>query len=216
MATLTATPDNVLRSREVSFVGEGFAADSVVTIEVDRLHVASEIVTDANGDFGSDDVADSAFALLTSDATNVVEDEAVTIGAVTYTFKDAVTTVANTVKVGADAAASLVNLKHAINLTGTPGTHYGSETVIHPTVTATTITATTLRLVAKVGGTAGNSLASTETSAHLSFGGTTFAGGSAATGVSSLIIRPEVPGLYTATATDGANTATATVRVWTS
>lgn len=121
-----------------------------------------------------------ATATLTSDATIPTAADTVTIGAVTYTFRAAPTTVANEVKLGASAAASLTNLKAAINQTGVSGTDYGSATVIHPTVTAGTLTATTLVLTAKTVGVAGNALASTETSTHLSFAGATFAGGVAA------------------------------------
>lgn len=114
---------------------------------------------------------------LTSDATNVAADETVTIGNKVYTFKTTPTTVANEVKVGADAATSLANLKKAINLTGVSGTDYGSATVAHTQVDAGTLTATTLLVTAKVGGTQANSYATTETSAHLSWGAATLAGG---------------------------------------
>lgn len=105
------------------------------------------------------------------------EDETITIGNKVYTIKDAVTTVANTVLKGANAAATLDNLKHAVNLTGTPGTHYGSATTIHTQVTATTNTDTTQVFEAKVGGTQANAYATTETCANASFGAATMAGG---------------------------------------
>lgn len=122
----------------------------------------------------------AASATLTSTGTAPANNDTVTIGAVTYTFKTALTgggATANEVLIGASASIALDNLKSAINLTAGGGTTYGSATVIHPTVTASTKTATTLLLVAKTSGTGGNSLASTETSAQLSFGGATFSGG---------------------------------------
>jgi len=122
----------------------------------------------------------AATATLTSDATIPTNNDTVTIGAVTYTFKTALSgggTVANEVLLGANAAAALTNLKAAINLTAGAGTTYGSGTVIHPTVVAGTLTATTLLLTAITAGTGGNSLVSTETSTHLSFAGGTFSGG---------------------------------------
>lgn len=119
----------------------------------------------------------AAFQTLTSDATNVTADDTVTIGNKVYTFKASVTTTANEVKIGADAATTLANLKKAINLTGTGGTEYGSATTIHSQVTAGTLTATTLLVTAKVAGTQANSYATTETSSHLSFGAATLAGG---------------------------------------
>lgn len=123
-----------------------------------------------------------ATGLLTSDAVNVSADETVTIGAITYTFKASVTTTANQVKVGADAAESLANLKAAVNRTGAAGTDYGSDTVVNPSVAATTLTATTLAFEARSIGSAGNALATTETSAHLMFADTTLTGGAGGQG----------------------------------
>ena len=60
------------------------------------------------------------------------------------------------------------------------GTDYGTGTTIHPTIKATTITLTTLLVEAKKlqSGPLGNSIATTETSGQLSWGGTTLAGAS--------------------------------------
>ena len=123
------------------------------------------------------DAITAASGTLTSDATNVSADDTVTIGEVVYTFKASVTTTANEVKVGASASVSLDNLKAAINGAAGGGTTYGSETVAHPLVTATDKTATTLKVVAKTSGVGGNSIASTEESTHLSWGGATLSGG---------------------------------------
>lgn len=128
-----------------------------------------------------------ASTTLTSDATNVVDGDTVTIGSLssssgvgtTYTFKDTlVPGTANQVKIGADAATSLDNIKAAVTLTGTPGTDYTAATQLHPTVTATTNTDTTQLFVARDTN-AGGDFTSTETSAHLSFPGVTFASGTA-------------------------------------
>jgi len=215
MATVTVTPDDPQVGEAILITGSDFLPATVCTVGVTELGVESEITSDAAGAFGTDDVADHAVATLTSDATNVTAADTVTIGAVTYTFRASVTTTANEVKIGATAAITLANLKKAINLSGTGGTEYGSATVIHPTVTAHTLTATTLLLYAKTGGTGGNSLASTEASTHLSFGGATFSGGSATTGVSAVVYHITEPGTYTVTATDGTSSADTTVRIWT-
>jgi hypothetical protein len=58
---------------------------------------------------------------------------------------------------GGDIANSIINLKKAINLEGTAGTHYGTGTTIHPTVTIPAITeggwtATTLKVQSKTAG----------------------------------------------------------------
>lgn len=91
-----------------------------------------------------------------------------------------VNAVANEVLIGASAAVALDNLKDAINLgtiAGTQGTTYSTGTLVHPSVTATTNTNTTQVVQAINYGTAGNSIATTETSAHLSWGAATLATG---------------------------------------
>lgn len=104
----------------------------------------------------------------------------VTIGSTVYTFKTALSagpTVAYEVLIGANEAATLVNLKKAINAEAGIGTNYSTGTEIHPTVTATASAAHTVSLEAKTGGTAGNSIATTETHANGSFGAATLTGG---------------------------------------
>jgi hypothetical protein len=217
-ASVSFTPSECRVGTPVVVSGAGFLPATKLSINLFKTgHDADfgfDIDSDAEGGFSGTDEANAAQATLTSDATNVSVDDTVTIGAVTYTFKASPTTVANQVKIGASASATLDNLKAAINLTGTPGTDYGSNTVIHPTVYASTKTATTLLLFAKAEGTGGNSLASTEGSTHLSFGAGTFAGGNAATGYAGLRFAPNSTGVWTASVTDGTSTATATVQVW--
>lgn len=107
-----------------------------------------------------------------------VDGETVTIGTKVYTFQDTLTNVDGHVKIGASLAASLTNLKNAINGTGgVPGTDYAAATVAHTLVTATS-TGTTVVVTAKSAGTGGNSIATTATYADASFGGATLTGGS--------------------------------------
>lgn len=112
----------------------------------------------------------------------------VTIGSITYTFVDALSetygadAIAYQVLAGANVAASLDNLKLAINATGTAGTNYSTGTVAHPYVIATTNTDTAQTIVSRtVGNTAAtavvNALATTETMANTSWADTTFGGG---------------------------------------
>lgn len=135
-----------------------------------------------------------AVSVLTSDATNVADGETVTIGAVVYRFKDTMLA-AYDVQIGASAAISLDNLKAAINATGTPGTEYFAGTLVHPYVIATTNTDTTQTIHSRTYGTGNNTLATTETSAHLSWADTTLGGG---TGASN-------PGVATTTGTFNIN-----------
>lgn len=212
-ASLTVTPAEVQVGDAITIVGKGFLPSTKVTLSVLETGEATEINTDVAGEFGNTPLPAKAVGTLTSDATNVAAGETVTIDTVVYTFRAAPTTVANEVLIGANAAASLANLKKAINLSGVSGTDYGSATVVHPTVGAGVVTATTLALFAKTGGTAGNSIATTETSAHLSFGGATLASGAAATGNAPMLFNPQVDTAFDLSATDGTNTATAHVTV---
>jgi hypothetical protein len=121
-----------------------------------------------------------ATGVLTSDNTNVANNDTVTIGSRVYTFKTTLTDgiVANEVLIGADADASLTNLVRAITRTGTAGTDYGSATTINSQVTASAVAAHAITLTSKTADFASNSIATTETSAHLSFANTTLIGGS--------------------------------------
>jgi len=128
-----------------------------------------------------------AESVVTSDATNVSDAETLTIGSTVYRFKDTMLA-AYDVKIGASAAATLDNLKAAINASGTAGVEYFTGTLAHPTVVATTNADTTQKVVARVPGTAANASATTETSAHLSWADTTLGGG---TGASNPGVAPE-------------------------
>lgn len=85
----------------------------------------------------------------------------------------------NEVLIGANANATLANLKAAVNGAAGAGTTYSYVTVASTEVTAGAIDtgAHTLAIAAKAAGIAGNLLASTDDSATLSFTSTVFAGG---------------------------------------
>lgn len=130
--------------------------------------------------------ADYAVGTLTSDATAVADGDTVVVGATggtskTYVAKTALSAIqtANEVLIGstADGSAFLANLKKAINGTGTPGVDYGMNTVANPDIIAYTLTSTTLKVGFRTIGAGGNAYTTTETSAHLSWGGGTLAGG---------------------------------------
>lgn len=107
--------------------------------------------------------------------------ETATIKATVYRFL-ATTEQAYDVKIGANAAATLDNLKLAINASGAgDGTDYHTGTLEHPEVIATTNTDTVQTIRAKIIGTAPNSYATTETCAHAAFGAATMASGVAVT-----------------------------------
>ena len=117
-------------------------------------------------------------ALGTLTAAGVFTDtQTVVVGGKTYTTQTTLTNVDGNVFKGADAAAGLQNLFDAINLTGTPGTQYAAAMTINTLVRAKAVTATTLVVEAKTGGTVGNLIASTETQTNASWGAATLASG---------------------------------------
>jgi hypothetical protein len=150
---------------------------SLISDEWNKMETTAEVLVAGTAS------AVSATGKLT--ATDVIADtETVTIGATVYTFQDTLTAGAGHVKIGADLAASLVNLAKAINLTGISGTDYGAGTVIHPTVSAKA-NPSSLIVTAKTGGTAGNAIASTATTGDATWGAATLEGGLAADAANS-------------------------------
>lgn len=72
---------------------------------------------------------------LNTNGVNIAAGFTVEIGSKAYQFVSVLTPVEGEVLIGADADASMNNLKNAINYTGTPGTDY-SCAAAHPEVTA--------------------------------------------------------------------------------
>ena len=104
--------------------------------------------------------------------------ETATIGNQTYTFVDTLdNSIAFQVLIGASAAATLDNLKSAINASAGSGTTYSSGTTAHTQVTATTNTDTAQTVEAIVVGTASNSIATTTTCVDVAWGAETLEGG---------------------------------------
>jgi hypothetical protein len=104
--------------------------------------------------------------------------ETVTLGAVTYTFRAAVGTTANEVKIGADVAATLSNLVAAITAGTGSGTVYGSDTVANADATAATLPDSQIQATAVTPGAAGNAVATAETTADGAWlNGATLTGG---------------------------------------
>ncbi len=78
---------------------------------------------------------------------------------------------------GATAALTLASLAEGIAAGGGVGTDYYTGTQAHPSVTVGTPTATVLTITAALTGDAGNLIATTDTSANLSWGAVTMEGG---------------------------------------
>lgn len=148
-----------------------------------------------------------AFSTLTSSTVAVTPGGTVTLGGQVYTFRAALTasTTANEVLAGADAAASLTNLKAAINADSAgAGTLFGSLTAANTYCIATTLTASTLLVVNKIGGTIGNATTTTSTEVTLTWTSTVLA-----SGVDAISTGLERTGAPTAFATDLTATETA-------
>lgn len=126
-----------------------------------------------------------AKAVLTNDGTDFADNEVVVIGALTYRMKNTLA-LAFDVKIGASVTATLASLRKAINGTGIAGTDYFAGTTAHPLVIATASDATTLTAYSRTYGVTNNSLATTETSAHNAWGGTTLGGAGNTAGVATV------------------------------
>lgn len=112
---------------------------------------------------------------LTSSGT-AGNDETFTIGNRTYKMKTALTGAADEILIGANASASLDNIKAAINGAGTPGTDYSQATVRNADFTAGAKNATTL-VIASTDTNANGAAATTETMANFAFTGATMSAG---------------------------------------
>lgn len=130
--------------------------------------------------------ATGAFTLSSQPANG----ETVTIGSIVYTFKTAITTASGDVKIGATLADTQANLVGAINGDQTLiGSGYGSLTRPHPLVSASAFAANIMTVTALVGGTLGNSIATTETVATGgSWGAATLTGGLAASAADGMFV----------------------------
>lgn len=134
--------------------------------------------------------ADTTFGGGTGNSNPAVATTAATftIGDRTYTAvielseTSGATAVANQILWVTSEAVFLDKIKLAINGSGIAGTDYSTGTYPHSQVTATTNTDTTQVFVAKEIGTAGNSIATTETLGNYSFTSTVMASGTGTTG----------------------------------
>lgn len=95
--------------------------------------------------------------------------ETVTLAGQVYTFKTTLTGAANEVLIGGSVAASCQNFANAINYVGLPGTEYTALTQRNLFVRAT-FTATTVVVIARIGGFTGNLIAILDNTANGAFG----------------------------------------------
>ena len=119
----------------------------------------------------------AATGTLSGQSTNVASGDKVTIGATAYTFVTALTGTKNEVLIGADVQASLTNLAADINGSAGAGMTYNVGPVASTQVSAGAVTGSQVTITALATGVAGNSITTFTTSAKLSWGAATLAGG---------------------------------------
>lgn len=117
-----------------------------------------------------------ATGTLTATA-NFANGETVLIDGRTYTFQTVLTDSNGNVLIGANASASLDNLIASINRAAGAGTTYATSTSENTSVTAAAGAGDTMDVTAISGGSAGNSITTTETCANASWGSATLTGG---------------------------------------
>ncbi len=106
---------------------------------------------------------------------NVSNLETVTIGVTAYRFVT-VLAVAYDVLIGGTASQTILNLIAAVNAAAGAGTVYGTGTLAHPNVTASSSPGKMIA-TAKVAGVAGNAIVTTSTAPNATWGAATLQGG---------------------------------------
>jgi hypothetical protein len=105
-----------------------------------------------------------------------VDTQTVTIGGKVYTTQTTLTDVNGNVLIGANQAATCLNLSRALSLGAGVGTLYATAMTANSYATGVQ-SGDTLVVTAKDAGVSGNLIATTETQTNASFGAATLAGG---------------------------------------
>ena len=171
IATTNSDTTQVIVSRTIGTAAETAVINALVTES-----------TDANATWTGADITNGVAAQVTSDAATITIDTTVYTAVTGLAETHGLTAIPYQVLWVTSEAVFLDNLKTAINATGTDGTDYSTGTIEHPTVKATTNEDTTQKVEAKLTGSAGNLIATTETLANYAFGAATLASGSGNTG----------------------------------
>lgn len=170
-------------------VGDGPALGSWTTLGVNK------IVPDDNSFLTAPLTAATGILTMTTQPSN---GDTVTVGtkdgstAAVYTFKTALAS-AFDVLIDTTAQNTLLNLYNAINAGSGAGTKYGTGTTANFDVTASQLPAGQIQATANVLGTGGNSIASTSTGGHATWGGTTLSGGANIPGPSDFKVQHPPP-----------------------
>lgn len=178
----------ITKSTGGTLTGTASAQPDDNTVEFTVASPALETILSIGAQTVSGTIVDDAGAVKASKVLTVTDNpannETVVLDGKTYTFKSTLTNSNGNVKIGDTKEDSLRNLAAAITLGTNPvtgagaGTAYANATTLHSTVTATSLD-DELTVTAKTAGTAGNSLAISETLTNGAFAGgaTTLSGG---------------------------------------
>jgi hypothetical protein len=155
---------------------------------------SSAVEIDVSGDLpilktAASQVAASSTFTITG-ATNFADTETVTIGGQVYTAQTALTSGAGHFLIGADKAASLVNLARAINQSGLGGGTLYDAAATDPNEFVTATEASPMVVTARYKGTQGNSVTTTEATTNGAWTGSTLSGGTGARAFTSLGLVP--------------------------
>lgn len=119
----------------------------------------------------------SATGTLTLVAGVPLNNDVVIVGDTSYTYVTFLTGFANEILIGATGTASVNNLIAAVNGTVGAGSTYSIGTTANTQVSSSTIVGGIVTFTATVGGTGGNAIVTTTTSAFATWGAGTLAGG---------------------------------------
>lgn len=120
--------------------------------------------------------ADRATTTLTLTG-NPSNGQTLTIDGKVYTFQTTLTNADGNIFIGANAAATIVNIAAAVTLGTGSGTKYAAATTLHPTCLATDGSGDTVVISSKRRGTSGNSLTVSETMSNATLSSGTLSGG---------------------------------------
>ncbi len=156
--TIETGKRQVLVDAVLDFPSVGANDSEALTVAVAQARLGQAVhVTPANNV-----AAVASQGTLTMD-TEPLDGDDLTIDTKVYTFQTVLLVGDGNVAIGADLAASKVNLVAAINLSGTEGVEYGAGMTEHPTVSVGDFIADDMILTAKTPGAAGDAIATTET-----------------------------------------------------
>lgn len=160
----------------------GVAGNLISVAYVDpKVSVARSIAVHVNGnaiivELATANLTAATNTLTNGNATNVSDNDTVTINGTIYRFKNTPALVGD-VKIGASADASTLSLAKTINGTGIAGTDMFAGTPADSNVSSSaSVTSHAITLTAKVSGAAGNAL-TLAANAHNTPGAATFSGG---------------------------------------